>query len=108
MLKVRSFVIQELLKHAENGYPEEVCGLLVGLSEGHIRFALGLYQTQNLAKDRLRDRYEIDPKDYLSIEQKARELGLDIIGVYHSHPDHPDSPSKYDLERAFEGFSLPS
>ncbi|MEN3033882.1 MAG: M67 family metallopeptidase [Aquificaceae bacterium] len=105
MLKIRSFVIQELLKQAESGYPEEICGLLVGLSEGNQRFALGLYQTQNIAKDRLHDRYEIDPKEYLKVEQRARELGLEIIGVYHSHPDHPDSPSKYDLERAFEGFS---
>ena len=61
------------------------------------------HQTQN--PDRKHDRYEIAPEDYLKAEKKAKEFCLEIVGVYHSHPDHPDRPSQFDQDRAFEGWS---
>ncbi|WP_448588517.1 Mov34/MPN/PAD-1 family protein [Thermocrinis sp.] len=105
MLRIKSSAIQKMIEQAERDYPYETCGLLLGKYAQDVRIVFGAYETPNANPDRKNDRYEIDPKDYLRAEKKAREFGLEIVGVYHSHPDHPDRPSQYDQERAFEGFS---
>ena len=105
MLKIRKRALDKILAQAEKDYPYETCGLLLGKVQGDLRIAFGAYETPNANPDRKNDRYEIDPKDYMKAEDKAREFGLEIVGVYHSHPDHPDRPSQFDEERAFEGFS---
>ncbi len=105
MLKIRKQALEKILAQAEKDYPYETCGLLLGKIQGDVRIAFGAYETPNANPDRKNDRYEIDPKDYMKAEDKAREFGLEIVGVYHSHPDHPDRPSQFDEERAFEGFS---
>ncbi|MEN3028556.1 MAG: M67 family metallopeptidase [Aquificaceae bacterium] len=105
MLRIKGSALQKIIKQAERDYPYETCGLLLGKSEGNLRTVFGAYETPNANPDRKQDRYEISPEDYLKAEKKAREFNLDIVGVYHSHPDHPDRPSQFDLERAFEGFS---
>jgi len=105
MLRIRKKALEDILGRAERDYPYETCGLLLGKAQGDVRVAFGAYETPNKNPDRKNDRYEIDPRDYMKAEDKAREFGLEIIGVYHSHPDHPDRPSAFDLERAFEGFS---
>ena len=105
MLRIRRRALEKILAQAERDYPYETCGLLLGKIQGDVRTAFGAYETPNVNKERKRDRYEIDPKDYIRAEEKAKEFGLEIVGVYHSHPDHPDRPSKFDEERAFEGFS---
>lgn len=105
MLRVRSSALQRMIAQAERDYPYETCGLLLGKMEGNLRTVFGAYETPNANPHRKHDRYEIRPEDYLKAEKKAAEFGLDIVGVYHSHPDHPDSPSQFDLERALENFS---
>jgi len=105
MLKIRGSALQKIIAQAERDYPYETCGLLLGKYDGDLRIVFGAYETPNVNPDRKNDRYEIDPKDYLKAEKKAKEFGLEIVGVYHSHPDHPDIPSQFDQERAFEGFS---
>ena len=97
--------MESILRWSEEDYPEETCGLLLGKVGGDVRTVFGAFRTPNASSERKRDRYEIDPKDYMKAEDKAREFGLEIVGVYHSHPDHPDRPSLFDEERAFEGFS---
>lgn len=105
MLRIKGSALQKIIDQAERDYPYETCGLLLGKSEGSLRTVFGAYETPNANHDRKQDRYEIRPEDYLKAEKRAREFNLDIVGVYHSHPDHPDRPSQFDLERAFEGFS---
>jgi len=105
MLKIKREALERILSQAERDYPYETCGLLLGKVQGDERITLLPYETPNANLDRKNDRYEIDPRDYMKAEDKARELGLEIVGVYHSHPEHPDRPSKFDEERAFEGFS---
>jgi proteasome lid subunit RPN8/RPN11 len=105
MLKIKKRALDKILGLAERDYPYETCGLLLGRASGEVRIAFGAFETPNANPDRKSDRYEIDPKDYMRAEDKAREFGLEIVGVYHSHPDHPDRPSEFDRERAFEGFS---
>ncbi|MEZ0360945.1 MAG: M67 family metallopeptidase [Hydrogenobacter sp.] len=105
MLRIKSSALEKIIAQAERDYPYETCGLLLGKIDGDVRTVFGAFETPNVNPDRKNDRYEIAPEDYLKAEEKARQFGLEIVGVYHSHPDHPDRPSKFDEERAFEGFS---
>ncbi|NPB06265.1 MAG: M67 family metallopeptidase [Aquificae bacterium] len=105
MLKIKRSELEKLLRQAERDYPYETCGLLLGRREGDARVVYEVFETPNANKERRRDRYEISPHDYLKAEDYALEKGLEIVGVYHSHPDHPDRPSRFDLERAFPELS---
>lgn len=105
MLRIKGSALEKAITQAERDYPYETCGLLLGKIDGVIRTVFGCFETPNANPDRKNDRYEIDAKDYLKAEEKARQFGLEIVGVYHSHPDHPDRPSAFDEERAFEGWS---
>lgn len=105
MLRIKGSALQKIIAQSERDYPYETCGLLLGKIDGDVRTAFGAFETPNANPDRKNDRYEIAPEDYLKAEKKAEQFGLEIVGVYHSHPDHPDRPSQFDEERAFEGFS---
>ncbi len=105
MLRIRGKALQKIIEQAERDYPYETCGLLLGKIDRNVRTVFGAYETPNKNPDRKHDRYEIDPRDYMRAEDKAREFNLEIVGVYHSHPDHPDRPSKFDEERAFPDLS---
>lgn len=99
-------VLEEIRRHAEETYPEECCGFLLGIvgADGNeIRRAL---RAVNRNENRREDRYVISPDDYRSAEMAAREAALDVVGTYHSHPDHPARPSATDLEAAtFPGYT---
>ena len=87
------------------GYPDETCGLLIGRSDrGRIEAARAA-RAKNLNRERARDRYELDPADYMAAELDARRDGLEIVGIWHSHPDHPAEPSETDRAAAWEGWS---
>lgn len=90
--------------HGEEGYPDEVCGLLVGeYEEGtRVRRVLEVHRAGNRNRERAADRYDLDPADYIKIEEAARGRKLEVVGVYHSHPDHPSRPSETDRQRAEE------
>ena len=105
MVRIRKRVVDRMIAQAERDYPYETCGLLLGKFDGNMRTVFGAFETENANPDRKNDRYEISPKDYIKAEDKAREYGLEIVGVYHSHPDHPDKPSNIDEERAFPDLS---
>ncbi len=93
----------EAMTHA--GYPYETCGLLIGHQADGIVEVIDLVQARNLNGERAGDRYELDPKDFLAADQAARDKGLEIVGIWHSHPDHPAEPSTTDLASAWEGWS---
>ena len=95
---------REMRRHGEEGYPREICGLLVGrLEEGTgIRRVREACPARNLCGAWAADRYELDPADFLRIEEAARRRELEVVGVYHSHPDHPSRPSETDRLRAGE------
>jgi len=69
------------------------------------REVLEVIQVENQNKERANDRFDISPKDYMKVEQYADSKGLQIVGIYHSHPDHPDRPSQTDLQFALEDLS---
>jgi proteasome lid subunit RPN8/RPN11 len=87
------------------GYPHECCGLLLGRADDGVVRVEDAVQARNANAERQRDRYEIDPEDFLRADARSRERGLDIVGVWHTHPDHPARPSATDRERAWAGWS---
>ena len=104
----------ELLKkiqiHGEAAYPEEGAGFLLGLDNPTrqvlAREVLAILELPNQREDGSRhNRYLIAAKDYLQAEQEADRLGLTLVGVFHSHPDHPDRPSDFDRDWAQPWFS---
>lgn len=98
----------ELTRIAEaaiNGFPNEVCGLLIGRVDGSHSRIEHVIEGTNLNTDRARDRYQLDPLDYLRADRWARERGLEVIGFWHSHPNHPPFPSQTDLDYAWPGYS---
>ncbi|MBI5143224.1 MAG: pyridoxal-phosphate dependent enzyme [Nitrospirae bacterium] len=100
-------LFREMGAYFEKCYPEEGCGLLLGVQTGRPdkpvikKFA----QVTNRNADSRNDRYDIDPNDYRRVEAEARNAGLKILGIAHSHPDHPPRPSQTDLDAAWEDFS---
>ncbi|HUE99138.1 MAG TPA: M67 family metallopeptidase [Anaerolineales bacterium] len=94
--------LDQIQAHGEKAYPEEGAGFLIG-NDGGVESILPL---QNAREDEARhNRFLITPEDYLTAELTAERLGLSLIGVFHSHPDHPNRPSEYDREWAQPFFS---
>lgn len=88
---------------AEQGYPDEICGLLLGrLDQERLEFDIDeITLLVNRRLEAARNRFLIDPDDYRETEREAARRGLDIVGVYHSHPDAPARPSDYDRDHAW-------
>jgi len=102
MLVVPGRLIEQINAHVEKAYPEEGAGFLIGESDA-VKEILAL---PNSREDGARhNRFLFTPQDYLQAELKADELGLNLIGVFHSHPDSPNIPSDYDREWAQPFFS---
>ena len=102
MLVVPGLLIEQMNAHVENAYPEEGAGFLIG-EASEVKEILAL---PNSREDGARhNRFLFTPEDYLQAELKADELGLSLIGVFHSHPDSPNVPSEYDREWAQPFFS---
>ena len=103
MLIITDEQIAQMQRYGEAGYPHEVCGLLVGrIGANGERIVEAVRDTDNLNTERARDRYILDPQQYLQIETDAAAAGQEVIGVYHTHPDHPSKPSETDRARAEE------
>ena len=102
MLKLPALCRAEIQSHAESGYPEECCGILIG-KDGLVA---EVRRGANLNTERAHDRYLLDPKEQLQAEKEARAKSLEVIGFYHSHPDHPAVPSEFDRQWAtWAGYS---
>lgn len=90
---------------AQANYPREACGLLMGRSLPGGGEVHAVRLARNLNTERAHDRYELDPEDFLATDREARELGLEILGVWHTHPDHPAVPSETDRAAAWPDWS---
>jgi proteasome lid subunit RPN8/RPN11 len=93
-------------RHGAACYPNECCGFLLGTTLGNDRIVRAVRPVSNeFDEAQQARRYLIEPKDVWEMEQDARSAGVDILGVYHSHPDHPAHPSEYDRTHAWPSFS---
>ncbi len=95
----------DIRAHMEDAYPHECCGLIIGSVDDGARVAAVARRCRNLNTARARDRYELDPKDMLRAQRELDGGPWDIVGIYHSHPDHPSRPSGTDLAHAWAGWS---
>ena len=90
---------------ARQTYPHECCGFLYGKEENGKRTITHAQVVDNTREENRERRFEISPLDYMRAEEHAEQNNLTLLGVYHSHPDHPAIPSEYDLKRALPYFS---
>lgn len=100
MLRITQFDLDSLRRHGEETYPHECCGILLGRIEGETRTVESVLRAGNTRTDSPHNRYHIDPKELVAAQRRAREQGLDIVGFYHSHPDHSARWSATDLAEA--------
>lgn len=107
-LTIPKDIYNEVLEESKRAYPNECCGVLLGTqaSDGSSHKTVkAAVPTENINTERAADRFDIDPRKLLEIEKQASRDGLDVIGIYHSHPDHPDRPSEFDRERGWPEYS---
>jgi proteasome lid subunit RPN8/RPN11 len=100
MLKIGSKEYDALRQHGEETYPHECCGVLLGQMREDERVVISIARCGNMRTDSPQNRYHIDPRELVRIQRQGRERGEDIIGFYHSHPDHPPLWSSTDLAEA--------
>jgi proteasome lid subunit RPN8/RPN11 len=104
-LNITAEAKEAMIKDAQQAFPNECCGFLFGndsVAFRNISVALPVNNASNANKAR---KFEISEKDYMKAERYADEQGLSLVGIYHSHPDHPAVPSEYDLKSALPFFS---
>jgi proteasome lid subunit RPN8/RPN11 len=120
-IKISNAQMDAIRQHSARDYPGECCGVMLGKANGACKEVGEIVPLKNLRKDPARaqellpvddpgreterNRFLIDPLDQLRVEKDARERGLEVLGYYHSHPDHPARPSIYDREHAWPGYS---
>ena len=109
MLKLSQSDYLSLRQHGEETYPHECCGVLLGrfddngaesISESVTKSVSRIARCGNTRADSPHNRYQIDPRELIRIQREGRERGEDIVGFYHSHPDHPAQWSPTDLAEA--------
>lgn len=133
MLKIKKSVYNEIVAHVKKNYPHECCGVLIGTVENDERnqetletlkdcpdsgkafirshminsvaFSELSMEIQNLNTERTHDRYDMDPRGFIRAEKKASKTEKEIVGIYHSHPDHTSEPSLTDLSHAWPLYS---
>ena len=117
-MKISAELREQMRSMGEKAYPNEGCGIFLGTSEREVevvevRQGTNLRETggeANLPPEKddrahsARDRYVLDPRDILRAEKDARERGLEVVGFWHTHPDHPARPSQYDAEQAWPDY----
>jgi len=92
---------QAIRLHGQETYPHECCGALIGTADA----VTGTVALPNTTEEGPRRRFLVRPSDYRQAEQRATEIGGELLGFYHSHPDHPARPSQYDLDHAWPTFA---
>ena len=128
IVRLSERVLETVRRHASAAYPYECCGALSGAADGdrvHVAEALELPNIVSASgterpgeagasgaspsdprnEEGPRRRFRVSAADYRQSEARARELGAELVGFYHSHPDHPARPSQYDLDHAWPNFS---
>lgn len=100
MIRIDPEAWRVMVEHARQAYPAECCGLLLGSAEGDHRRMREAVPCRNVWEGDQKDRFRIDPEEQLRVQSGARQRGLDLLGVYHSHPDSEAYFSRTDLENS--------
>jgi len=106
MVSLTTAHVASILRHGEADYPYECCGLLIGRFESTRKVVEEIFPISNAREEEAkRTRFLIGAEEFSRGERHAREQGLDIVGFYHSHPDHPAIASGFDCEHAWPIYS---
>lgn len=101
MLKITKSIWEALRQHGEETYPHECCGAMLGtIADDGVITVTSIARCGNTRADSPQNRYNIDPRELMTIQRDALKAGVDIVGFYHSHPDHPARWSQTDLAEA--------
>jgi proteasome lid subunit RPN8/RPN11 len=106
MIKINPDAWRIMVDHAQSTFPDECCGVMIGSITGDEKLVTGAVALENSYKGKQEDRYEIRPEDLLAADKSARAQGLDLIGIFHSHPDCDAYFSKTDLENSCPWYSF--
>lgn len=104
-LRIPDVLARRIQAHGVETYPHECCGALLGRDNETQREVVDLLPLANQRNDSPRNRFEVTPGDVQMAEKKAREMGVAVIGWYHSHPNAPARPSEFDREHAWPWYS---
>jgi len=109
-LWISGHLAEKIRAHGAETYPHECCGALLGrdaeLADKNVaREVLALYPLVNRRDDSPRNRFSVSAEDVLEADRAAQKQGLEVVGWYHSHPDHPARPSQYDRDHAWPWYS---
>ncbi len=104
-LKIGAGDVGHIHDHAKEAYPEECAGVLVGMDTGGMKIVVDVWRAENTHEEEWSRRFLIEPLKIKEFEERAAERDMDVLGFYHSHPDHPAEPSEYDREHAWPGWS---
>lgn len=105
-LEIPSALVETVKRHGEETYPHECCGFLLGQFVDGKKVVRSIMQADNAHETASqRNRFLITPEEYRAVDRRAWKDGLDVLGFYHSHPDHPARPSEYDLEQGWPWYS---
>jgi proteasome lid subunit RPN8/RPN11 len=107
MITLPSELEKSIRIHGEKGFPNEICGIILGVIDDHdSKHAEKLIAIENsFDADEQFHRFQIESEDVLRAERQAAKLDLDVIGFYHSHPEHPSEPSEFDKDHALPFYS---
>ncbi len=105
MLRVSHTSLHKMKVHAMRAFPEECCGMLLGQDGDGRRTIVDVIEMRNERRENRERRFLISPEEFQHAERLARNSGVEVVGFYHSHPDHPAQPSQFDLEHAMPWWS---
>ena len=105
MVKIFDDVSAAIRRHGQDSYGDEACGVIYGTCQNGSKVVLAVDPLANARDGERHRRFLITPHDYLRAEEGASSRGMELLGFYHSHPNHPAYPSDYDLEHAWPVFS---
>lgn len=100
LIRIPTSMLREVHDHMEASYPHECCGLLIGTAAREERVVYAFRKCKNLNTERAHDRYQMDPRCWLNTEREFENGPWHIVGIYHSHPDHPSRASQTDTDEA--------
>jgi proteasome lid subunit RPN8/RPN11 len=106
MIRIGGEAWQVMVEHAEAVFPNECCGAMLGSSDGETKSVMVALPLENAHAGPQATRYELRPEDLLKAEKEARARGLDLIGIFHSHPDHDAYFSETDLKNSCPWYSF--
>ena len=104
-MKISKPLLEKVRARGKRTYPEECCGILLGQLNGEERVIGDALEIENAHDGERNRRFLITPEVYQKADREARNRGMEILGSYHSHPDHPATPSQFDLDHAWAWFS---